>query len=104
MSFGTNLKFLPPSGNPFEHYYESRIPPLIAPFWDDVNPSIGGNIYYRQSNDSSSQLAFQRLLLGLDVGELAEFLPTNLFIATWDQVAEYAGHAEASFHVAVKVC
>lgn len=87
--------------SPFENSYEPWIPPLIAPFWDDINPKIGGNIYYRQSNDSSDQLAFQRLLLGLDVGELVWFSPTNLFIATWDQVPQYNGQAEVSFHVPV---
>ena len=28
-------------------------PPLIAPFWDDVDVTRGGTIYYRQDNSSS---------------------------------------------------
>ena len=65
---------------------------LIAPFWDDVDirTSEGGfgNIYYR--------LTFNTSLLERARDQLRElfpstgsFTPTQLFIATWDRVAEF---------------
>ena len=67
-------------------------PPLIAPFWHDFNPSAGGNISYRQSNDSIQLRDVHRLLLGLDAHDinLTRFYPEQTFIATWDQVPPYS--------------
>ena len=70
-------------------------PPLIAPYWHDFDPTIGGAIYYRQTNDSQQlQLFHTRLSLALNAaGGLSNFSPTLLFIATWDQVPQYSGSA-----------
>ena len=59
---------------------------LIAPFWDDVNTNVAGNIFYRFSSDQS--------LLGLLSSFITDgsgFSPTSLFIATWDRVGEFGG-------------
>ena len=63
-------------------------PPLIAPFWRDFNPSIGGNITYRQSNDS---LLLENIHAHLANGtaNLTEFYPEYAFIVTWDRVPPY---------------
>ena len=61
-------------------------PPLIAPFWYDLDPSAGGSISYRVSNDSELLSSFNSLWEQLNVGDLTNFIPTNLFIATWYQV------------------
>ena len=85
VSFG-NMGFTDFEARPFP--FES--PPLIAPFWDDFNPSDGGMIYYRQTNDSDQLQLFSNytLLLEDDVVE-NDYNPTRLFIATWDRVPPY---------------
>ena len=67
-------------------------PPLIAPFWLDfdlTNISKGG-IYYRQTNDSA-YLEFIHTMMTIfgDIGGLIDFVPTQLFIATWEHVPQY---------------
>ena len=61
---------------------------LIAPFWDDVNINVAGDIFYRFTTD-------QFLLdeVGGDISDAFEvtFEPTLLFIATWDEVAPFGG-------------
>ena len=70
----------------------SNFPPLIAPFWYDLNPQRGGNISYRQTNDSITLQDVHSLLSGLDdVTEFSDFYPTSLFIATWYQVEPIDG-------------
>lgn len=64
-------------------------PPLIAPFWYDLDPSAGGNISYRQTNDSTLLQDVHSLLLELNVEDLMDFYPTHLFIATWYQVPAF---------------
>lgn len=72
----------------------SSSPPLVAPFWLDFNPRVGGNIYYRQTNHPQQlQLYHARLNTALTIKGLSNFFPTLLFIATWDQVAQYSGSA-----------
>ena len=60
-------------------------PPIIAPFWDDVNINNGGTIYYRQDYSSSIADQVQQDVnsLFLDVGS---FSPSLVFVATWDRV------------------
>ena len=65
-------------------------PPLIAPFWDDFDPRNGGNIYYRQTNDSDQlQMFHNNYTLFWKTDWQNNFYPTNLFIATWCQVPPY---------------
>ena len=58
---------------------------FFAPYWADFDTSRTGNIYYRQTTDSS--------LLGRVTNEIRAAFPmyqdltmTNLFIATWDSI------------------
>ena len=85
LSFG-NRGFTDYRARPFP--FES--PPLIAPFWDDFNPSRGGMIYYRQTNDSDQLELFLNYtsLLGGDEVE-NDYNPTHLFVATWDRVPPF---------------
>ena len=64
-------------------------PPLIAPFWRDLNPSRGGSISYRQTNDSLELQRVHGLLSSLDVGDLVGFFPIQLFVVTWNQVPPF---------------
>ena len=70
-------------------------PPLIAPFWLDfdlTNISEGG-IYYRQTNDSAYLEFIHTMMMNVnitdDIGDHVDFVPIQLFIATWEQVPQY---------------
>jgi len=69
--------------------FPSAFPPLIAPYWADFNSVRGGTISYRQTSNST--------LLQRVRGQIQEFfpstgnfIPTDLFIATWDQVPGFS--------------
>ena len=86
LSFG-NERFLDftPRRFPFES------PPLVAPFWDDFNPRIGGNISYRQTNDSDQLDLFYNYTSHLMncKDDLIDCRPIHLFVATWDRVPPF---------------
>ena len=71
-----------------QRFPTSFSPPLIAPFWDDVDIQQFGNISYRQT--------FNATLLQRAHNEVQElfpssgnFTPTVLVIATWYRVAGF---------------
>ena len=69
--------------------------PLIAPFWDDVDITQFGNIFYRQTSDSALlQRAHDQLHELFSFS--GNFTPSTLFIATWDRVAGYAVGSQVS--------
>ena len=72
----------------------SRPISLIAPFWIDLNPSNGGNISYRKTSDSELLQRVSSLVQLVNSGNLASFVPTQLFIATWYQVPRYGSPSE----------
>ena len=79
-----------PSTRPRDFPFNS--PPLIAPYFHDVDLNSGGTIFYRQTTDDnhlSSIGTFINLLT-----ELSDFNPSLLFVATWFQVAPYSGTGE----------
>ncbi|XP_069057914.1 alpha-tectorin-like [Pleurodeles waltl] len=60
---------------------------FVAPFWTDVDITITGNVFYRESRNAT---LLQRA--SSDVHryfELSSFYATWLYIATWDKVAYY---------------
>ena len=72
-------------------YFNIEFPldyPIIAIFYSDVDCRAAGNIYYRITSDrrlletaqNDIKFAFQNA---------GRFGPTELFIATWDQVGRY---------------
>ena len=64
-------------------------PPIIAPFWDDININNGGMIYYRQVFDSFiiDQVRFE---VSSRYPEVGFFFPSLVFVATWDRVAPFS--------------
>ena len=62
--------------------------PLIAPFWGDVNIRRFGNIFYRETSNATLLQRARDQLQGLFPSS-ANFIPSTLFIATWERVAEY---------------
>ena len=64
---------------------------IIAPFWFDFDSTKGGDISYRQTTDSQLLQRVSSLVQGVYDEELVDFHPTQLFIATWYQVAPFFG-------------
>ncbi len=70
--------------------------PLLAPFWADIDPTRGGSVLYRETQDlvllsryaSEVRTAFPSLQ--------PAFTPVSLFIVTWLQVLPYRGANEVS--------
>ena len=64
---------------------------VIAPFWDDVDFRIAGQVLYRQTN--SPDLLNQ---VGTNISNVfnTSFSPVLLFIATWNEVAASSGTAD----------
>lgn len=66
---------------------------LIAPFWADVDTSSGsGQVWYRSTNDSA---LLEQVMMEIqeDFEEHQSFVPTTLFIVTWDEVGHFGGDA-----------
>ena len=64
-------------------------PPIIAPFWDDIDITRGGTIYYRQESDPAIVEQVQQAVAS-DYPEAASFQPSLVFVATWDRVERFA--------------
>ena len=63
-------------------------PPIIAPFWDDINVNVSGTIYYSQdSSPTIAELFRQEVLSQYAIS----FSPSLVFVATWDRVAQFGG-------------
>ena len=63
-------------------------PPIIAPFWDDVDVRNGGTIYYRQDNTSSIAEQVQQNI-NTQFPDVGFFYPSLVFVATWDGVERF---------------
>ena len=86
LSFGASFT------DPQPRYFPFVSPPLIAPFWsDELYPSLGGSISYRQTSDLLELQSLRVLLLELDTGELRDFYPTHMFVATWYNIPSFQG-------------
>ena len=90
LSFGIE-RFIKHYATPFPF----RSPPLIAPFWDDINFYLWKGLYYRQTNDSDLLQLFHNYTLLLNNGDSNtellhyDYYPIHLFVATWDKAPRY---------------
>ena len=64
-----------------------RLPPLILPFWIDIDIGCQGEIYFRQA--TNNETLKQAKLLLYDHRPASRFNPTLVFIATWRNVRPY---------------
>ena len=65
-------------------------PPIIAPFWNDIDINRrGGTLYYRQESDP---VVTEQVLqdISSEFPEAEFFSPSLVFIATWDRVGEFS--------------
>ena len=65
-------------------------PPIIAPFWNDINVERGGTIYYRQDNTSFIANQVQQYII-TQFPDIGFFYPSLVFVATWDRVEQFGG-------------
>ena len=89
LSFGESFTRTTSRGSNFDSVFS---PPIIAPFWDDINIARGGTIYYRQDNSSSIADQVQQ-----DINAQfpdIEFYPSLVFVATWDRVVRFVGSGD----------
>ena len=90
LSFGD--PFAAYSAVPFPLPFRSDV--LIAPFWEDVDITVGGQIYYRYSTDL---ILFDRVRTSVsDAFPSSTFNPGLLFIATWDRVNQFGGDSDSN--------
>ena len=84
----------------FPQMFPSTGLPLIALFWDDVDITRFGNIFYRQTNNTTLLQRARNQLQELFPSS-GNFTPTTLFIATWDRVAQFGGKPQVSAYITI---
>ena len=91
ISFGAPVTAYTP--NPFPLSGSSV---LIAPYWADVDtfPSMGGFVHYRQTVDPAVLNLARDHIRAIFPLDFYNFIPTLLFIATWDHVGYYRSHTD----------
>ena len=81
-------------GGPFHDYFGPPFPdqvyrvPVIAPFFDDSDTSIAGEVFYRYT---ANETLLDSVTSCIDDAYGSGFNASVLFIATWNGVAEYEG-------------
>ncbi len=97
LSLGESFTQPTSSGRDFDSVFS---PPIVAPFWDNVNIMDGGVIYYRQVFDSLI-VDLVRQEVASQFPEVGFFFPSLVFVATWDTVAQFAGNGSRNTFQAV---
>ena len=62
---------------------------LIAPFWADVDTRTQGNVSYRESTNQDDLMRAQMDIRTAFAGQVDNFRPRLVFIATWYRVGYY---------------
>ena len=78
-------------------------PHIVAPFWDDIDITKGGTIYYRQDTDPALVEQLEKEI-AIQYPEVSSFHPLLVFVATWDSVAAYSSSFDGlvnTFQVAI---
>ena len=69
--------------------------PLIAVFWNDLNPLTNGQIYYRESSSTSDLSKAKEDVLKSN-SNFASFFPSRAYVLTWDKVSAYGSSSLAT--------
>ena len=87
MQVNTNgiLSFRQPFSSPFILQFPLFTVPLIALYWENFDVRRGGNLFYRQTSNTTLLQRVQNQLQE-SFPSAGDFLPTRLFIATWERV------------------
>ena len=86
ITFGRGHTSTSSGGSNFDFVFS---PPLIAPFWDDIDITKGGSIYYRLDDTSTTAKQIQQDIY-MQLPSIGFFYPSLVFVATWDRVAAYS--------------
>ena len=89
-------------GGSFGGYCPSSFPttgtPIIAPYWADADISSGvGGVYFRETAEPCVMDRFINDIRST-TGDM-NFVPTSLFIATWDGVGYNSMHTDKVYFV-----
>ena len=87
ISFGQDYTSASSGGSSFNGVSS---PPIVAPFWDDININDGGTIYYRQEFDPFIISLVNDEIRSLYPADFPEFQASLVFVATWYRVAAYS--------------
>ena len=87
LSLGRSFTDYSSGGSNFDSVFS---PPIIAPFWDDVNINNGGTINYRQDFGSSIADQVQQDIINTLFPDVGSFSPSLVFVATWDRVEAFS--------------
>jgi len=79
------LSFWQPFSSSFIRQFPLFTVPLIAPYWENFDLRRGGNIFYRQTSNTTLLQRVQNQLQE-SFPPAGDFSPTRLFIATWERV------------------
>ena len=71
-------------------------PPMIAPFWHDVDITRRGIISYREANSTAllERAKDDLMYMYYEFPDLESFQPSSLFVATWTNVAQFGYDSE----------
>ena len=89
ISFTDSVSSFTPDDFPMED-----APPLIAPYWADVNTYKGGTIWYRESTNQTDLDMATAQITAFQSPKYTDFRATWVFIATWDEVGFYGASYE----------
>ena len=85
-------------GGPFFSYYAEAFPieeSVVAPFWDDIDVSEGGSIFYEMHSCTSfnarSLELLQRVSYFISEVQGVSFLGSWMLVGMWEDVPEYYG-------------
>ena len=87
------MKVYSPKPFPFSDNIE-----LIAPYWADVDTDLGGDIWYRESVNTTL-LKVSSYEVKKQLPELYKFQASWLFIATWADVPYYGANSNGTTKV-----
>ena len=86
LSFQQSFGAFSPQSFPLDH---TELTAVVALYWADHDIRIGGLIFYRVTED---EVLLDSVGSEISSAFNTSFSPTWLFIATWEEVVDYAGH------------
>ncbi|NXH16780.1 TECTA protein, partial [Bucco capensis] len=89
VSFGTGVPEFTPEPFPLPGHR-----PFVAPYWADVDITLGGDVFYRQSQDQKLLAQVAKDLAPAVSSSEPPPKPTWAFVATWDKVSFFGAASD----------
>lgn len=90
MSFNESFTDFEPESFPLPLDLD-RVEVLIAPFWDDSDNSVAGQVFYRFSDDAS---LLTEIATNISDAFEVDFSPVAAFVVTWNGLPQYEGPSD----------